>query len=289
VASAVVASAKEAANTCRKDVAHAEKMMQLHQQQRQLRTTHTSSHRFINYQSSTTTAIPNPNSGIEQWKSRYSELQPFITTYGTYNVLTRSLVNGKYKSLCGWWNRQRTHYTKYKFGSKSTLGEEHIRLFDNLNDHWRSSSSSSSSSTTKGVGGGRGGDGDGVVRGKGRVRGGGSCTKKCTIQRLWKASNADDSETDEDENTRERIEKDNDDEDEDDEEDDEYVDDVVYNSSTEEEEAEIDFVDSFSDQSRSASVDNSSDGQHRNGATRRKENRTRGAVYPSGKSTITKQ
>jgi hypothetical protein len=153
-------SAKKAANTRRKNAAHAKKIMQLHHEQQ--RTTHTSSYRFISYQSTTATAIPNPNSRIEQWKSRYSELQSFIATYGTYDILTRSFENGKYKSLCGWWNRQRTQHTKYKFGSKSTLGEEQIRLLDNLNDHWRSSSSSSSSSATRGVGDGReGGDGRG--------------------------------------------------------------------------------------------------------------------------------
>ena len=97
-------SAKKTANTRRKIAAHAKKIMQLHHEKQQQRTAHISSHRSFNYSTTTTTTIPNPNSRIEQWKSRCSELQSFINHYGIYDVLTPSLENGKHKSLCDWWN-----------------------------------------------------------------------------------------------------------------------------------------------------------------------------------------
>lgn len=229
-------SAKKAANTRRKNAIQAKKMMELHERSLPHRAARPLSSTTANFSPnySNPNPIPNPNSRIEQWKTRYSELQSFITKYGSYDVLTRTIENGKYKSLCDWWNRQRKQYTKYKIGVKSTLGDEQIDLLDSLDGGSRA--------REVGGGGGRGGGGS-------NEGGGGN-----TARQLWKQST--DSETDEDEYTWDRINREEEEGDEDYEED-------VNETSTEEEEVDIGTVDSYSDQSsRSARFDGYLDGNH---------------------------
>lgn len=234
-------SAKKAANTRRKNAIQAKKMMELHERSPPQRAA-----RPLLYAAN---PIPNPNSRIEQWKSHYSELQSFITKYGSYDVLTRTIENGKYKSLCDWWNRQRKQYTKYKIGVKSTLGDEQIDLLDSLDGR------------TRGIGGGRGGGGG---------HGGGN-----TSRQLWKAST--DSETDEDEYTWERINREE-------EEDDEEYEENVEASSTEEEEVDIGTVDSYSDQSSSSARLN-----RRNVSVMKPEKNRMRRAYSTGESKARKQ